>query len=69
MWSQGRGERASMNGSAWWMVLSGQIRKSAPIAASFSADDSISSPTPAQSSRSMQRMYSASGCVCIETSG
>jgi hypothetical protein len=38
MCSQGNGERASIAGSARWMVLSGQIMKSAPIAASFLAE-------------------------------
>jgi hypothetical protein len=51
MCSHGSGERASMNGSAWWMVLSGQTRKSAPIFASLCAEASITSPTPRQSSR------------------
>jgi hypothetical protein len=51
MCSQGSGERGNVSDSAWWMVLSGQIRKSAPTAFSLCADASISSPTPAQSLR------------------
>ena len=69
MCSHGSGERGSTYGSARWIVLSGQIRKSAPMFASFFADASISSPTPCQSSRSMHVTYSASEGVCIETSG
>jgi len=52
MWSHGSGERASINGSAWWKVLSGQMRKAAPTLASFAADRRMSSPTPSQSPRS-----------------
>ena len=67
--SQGSGDRGSTDGNAWWIVLSGQIRKSAPTAASLFADESISSPTPSQSPRSRHCAYSANECVCIETSG
>ena len=38
MCSHGSGVRGNTQGNAWWMVLSGQIRKSAPAPASFSAD-------------------------------
>ena len=40
--------------NAWEGVLSGQIKKSAPIVASLLADESIRSPTPATSPRSRQ---------------
>ena len=43
MLSQGSGDLGSTSASAWWMVLSGQIRKSAPVLASLCADESISS--------------------------
>ncbi|MNQ61982.1 hypothetical protein D3C85_763100 [compost metagenome] len=69
MCSQGRGERGATWSKAWWMVLSGQIRKSAPAAASLCAEPSISAPTPARSPASRQRVYSASEGVCIDTSG
>src|SRR5256885_12931691 len=67
--SHGRGERLITHGSPWWIVLSAQMRKSAPALASLWAEDSISSPTPGQSLRSMHFMYLASEWVCIETSG
>jgi hypothetical protein len=51
------------------MVLSGQMTKSAPIFASFFTEESMSSPTAAQSLRSMHLVYSAKEWVCIETSG
>ena len=35
MCSQGSGERGAARSIAWWIVLSGQIRKSAPLAWSF----------------------------------
>ena len=54
MCSQGSGDRGATSGSAWWMVLSGQIKNAAPARASLPADASISSPTPCQSSRSRQ---------------
>ena len=53
MWSQGSGDRPSKKRNAWWMVLSGQMRNRAPVAASFRAESSISSATPAQSPRVM----------------
>jgi hypothetical protein len=66
---QRRGDTGSTWGNAWCRVLSGQIRKSAPMAVSFLAEESISSATPGQSPRSRQLMYSASEGVCIDTSG
>ena len=45
-----------MKCSAWWIVLSGQITKSAPIRASLAAEASMISATPFQSSLSMQAM-------------
>ena len=65
----GSGDRGSMYAKAWCTVLSGQIKNRAPAFASFSADEIMRSPTPAQSSRSMRFMYSLSECVCIDTSG
>ena len=69
MCSQGSGERLSTQGIAWWIVLSGQIRNSAPARANLCAEANINSATPGQSPRSMHRMYPANECVCIETSG
>src|SRR5215831_1134323 len=46
MCSQGSFERGSTYASARCSVLSGQIRKSAPIVASLAAGASISLPTP-----------------------
>jgi hypothetical protein len=50
----GSGDRDATYESAWWIVLSGQIKKSAPIVARLLAETSIISPTASQSRRSMR---------------
>ena len=60
MCSHGNGERGKTNGSASWIVLSGQIRKSAPARFNASADRNINSATGFQPApESIGFMYSA----------
>jgi hypothetical protein len=53
---QGTGLPASTAAKAWWMVLSGQTMKSAPMEASFLAESSISPATASQSPARMAFM-------------
>lgn len=52
----GQGELGVTWSMAWWMVLSGQMRKSAPAAWSLLAEESMMSPTVSQSPRWMGSM-------------